>query len=290
MRREKAISKLAARHLARVTAFATIAVALGAPAAFGSLVASPHLGRVTHGQLIRPFGVNTHKSSNWSGYNQGSLEQGGKLFHAITGVWTVPTATQHTKGQAEYASDWIGIGGGCVDAGCHITDGTLIQTGTEEDVSSGGTASYSAWYELVPAPSLTIKSLKVHAGDLMYASISERIPLSNVWKIVIKDLTDNQSFTTTLPYSSTHDTAEWIEETPLIIGTGGGFAALPNLTTPAFDHGTVNGAAANLKATEEMQLVSSSGSVIADPSAPDPDNDGFNVCAWAGSCSAPGSS
>ena len=52
----------------------------------------------------------------------------------------MPTATQHTAGQAEASSDWIGIGGGCVDAGCTVTDSTLIQTGTEQDVSATGAA------------------------------------------------------------------------------------------------------------------------------------------------------
>src|SRR6266516_2034127 len=58
--------------------------------------------------------LNANQSTNWSGYNQGTIEKGGKIFHAITGDWTVPTATQHTSGQAEYSSTWIGIGGGCV--------------------------------------------------------------------------------------------------------------------------------------------------------------------------------
>ena len=53
-------------------------------------------------------------SSNWFGYNQGALEQGGTLFNSISGDWTVPTVTQH--GQDENSSDWIGIGGGCVDS------------------------------------------------------------------------------------------------------------------------------------------------------------------------------
>jgi hypothetical protein len=253
-----------------------------------SLVRATH-GITAHGAIIKPFRVDTNQSQNWSGYNQGALEQGGKLFHAITGYWTVPTATAHTKGQAEYSADWIGIGGGCVDAGCTVTDSTLIQTGTEQDVSSSGAASYSAWYELIPAPSLTITSLPVHPGNRMYASIATVASNADVWKITIKDVTTGKSYSTTVPYSSTQDTAEWIEETPLIIGTGGGFAALPNLTKPAFDKGTVNGASANLKASEEMQLVNSSGKVIADPSAPDSDKDGFNVCAWAGTCSAPSS-
>lgn len=229
-------------------------------------------------------------SNNWSGYDQGTLEQGGTLFHSVGAQWTVPTATQHTSGQAESSSDWIGIGGGCVDAGCTVTDPTLIQTGTEQDVSAGGQASYSAWWEVIPGPSLTITSMAVHDGDRMSASIAELVPDSNVWTITISDLTDGQSYSTTVPYTSTHATAEWIQETPVEIGTDAGFAAQPNLATPAFDLATVNGAPANLKPSEEMQLVDSSGNPIATPSSPDPDADGFNVCAWASTCSAPTSS
>lgn len=254
----------------------------------GSVATASH-ALASHGQLIQPFKVDTNQSNNWSGYNQGALEQGGKLFHAISGYWIVPTATAHTKGQAEYSSDWVGIGGGCVDAGCTVTDGTLIQTGTEQDVSSSGAASYSAWYELIPAPSLTITSMKIHPGNRMFASIATIASNADVWKITIKDVTTGQSFTTTVPYSSTQDTAEWIEETPLVIGTNGGLAPLPNLTKPAFDNATVNGVSAGLKASEEIQLVNSSGKVIADPSAPDSDKNGFNVCAWAGTCSPPSS-
>ena len=234
--------------------------------------------------------TNTNSSSNWFGYNQGTLEQGGKLFNSISGEWTVPTVTQHTAGQAESSSDWIGIGGGCIDAGCTVTDSTLIQTGTEQDVSSSGAASYYVWYELVPAPELQITSMAVNPGDRVQASIAEVVGDSNLWTITIKDLTSGQSYTTTVPYSSTHATAEWIEETPLLIGTNAGFAALPNLATPAFDLTTTNGAPANLKASEELDLVGSGGNVIGAPSAPDPDADGFNACTWAGTCTAPTSS
>ena len=69
-----------------------------------------------------------------------------------------------------------------------------------------------------------------------------------------------------------------------------GFAALPNLSTPAFDLATTNGASANLKPSEELALVDSNNNVIGAPSAPDPDTDGFNACTWATSCAAPGSS
>ncbi len=246
-----------------------------------------------HGQLLslvpKHLSLQTNQSNNWFGYNQGALEQGATLFHSISGDWTVPTVSQHASGQAEASSDWIGIGGGCVDSGCTVTDPTLIQTGTEQDVDSSGHPSYSAWYELVPAPSLTISSIAVSPGDHMHASIGEVVANSELWKITITDVTRGTSFSTTLPYPSTHGTAEWIEETPLEIGTNAGFASLPNLTDPAFDTGTVNGAPVKLSPSEAMQLTDSSGKVIGTPSAPDSDADGFGACAWATSCSAPGS-
>lgn len=245
-----------------------------------------------HGQrlhLVPTLSLHANQSNNWFGYNQGALEQGGKLFNSITGQWTVPTATQHTGGQAESSSDWIGIGGGCVDAGCSVTDPTLIQTGTEQDVSASGAPSYSAWWELVPAPSITITNMTVHPGDRMSASVAEVVPNSNLWTITLTDVTRNQTFTTTVPYSSTHGSAEWIEETPLLLGTSPGLASLPNLTNPDFDLGTVNGAAPKLTTPEAIDLTSSSGQIIGTPSAPDSDADGFGACTWSGTCVAPAS-
>lgn len=263
---------------------ASVLVVAAALMASGSAAAATP---VAHGQLVH-VRANTNQSSNWFGYNQGSLEQGGKLFTSITGDWTVPTVNTHTAGQDEDSSDWIGIGGGCVDAGCTVTDSTLIQTGTEQDVT-GGVASYSAWWELVPAPSISI-SMTVGPGDHMHASIAELVAGSNVWTITIQDVTRNESFTQTVPYSSTFLTAEWIEETPLILGTNAGFAALPNLTSPVFDLATVNGAPANLKSSEQMQLIDSNSNVIGTASSPDSDADGFNACTWATSCAAPSGS
>jgi hypothetical protein len=45
-----------------------------------------------------------------------------------------------------------------------------------------------------------------------------------------------------------------------------------------------------LKASEEIQLVDLNHNVIATPSAPDPDADGFNVCTYAASCGVPAGS
>ncbi|TME07401.1 MAG: hypothetical protein E6I69_08030, partial [Chloroflexi bacterium] len=111
------------------------------PLAFLALVsngtavsAKAHSVQRHHGRPIVHVGAN--KSNNWSGYNQGALEQGNKLFTSVAGTWTVPTATRHKAGEAEYSASWIGIGGGCVDATCTITDTTLMQDGTGQDIDS----------------------------------------------------------------------------------------------------------------------------------------------------------
>jgi hypothetical protein len=225
------------------------------------------------------------QSTNWFGYNQGILEKGAP-FSSIAGDWTVPTATLHS-GASDNSSTWIGIGGGCLDTACTATDATLIQAGTEQDATTGG-ASYYAWWEVIPAPSLQITTMTVGAGDRMHVSIGQLAP--EVWTITVADTSRGETFTQTVPYASTMATAEWIEETPTLIGTSPGLASLPNLSTVPFDLALVNGAPANLSAAEQIDLVDSKGSVIGTPSAPDSDRDGFNACTWATSCGAPGSS
>jgi hypothetical protein len=262
-------------------------VAVAAASGPGAAVAARRPAAVYHPLLsVARTGTSFHTStsSNWSGYNQGFLEKD-TTFSSISAQWVVPTATQHTAGQAEDSATWIGIGGGCLDTSCTATDSTLVQAGTEQDVAADGTASYSAWWELVPVPSVTA-SITVHPGDVISCDISAIVP--GVWSVVLDDLTDGQSFTETLPYPSTELTAEWVEETPVEIGTSGtGLAALPNLSTVTFSHATVNGANAGLTSAEGLQLVDSNGNPIATPSAPDGGGDSFNDCAWASTCAAP---
>lgn len=224
------------------------------------------------------------QSNNWSGYNQGALEKG-KQFTSISGTWTVPTATQHTAGQAESSATWVGIGGGCVDASCTVTDQTLIQAGTGQDVSASGKKSYYAWYELIPVPSTTV-SLPVAPGNTVSVTIKQTIP--GVWSIVIRNVSTGKSYSTTVPYVSTGGSAEWIEETPLEIGTGGaGLSAMPTLSTVHFRNATANGASAKLVPAEAMQLTDSTGKAVATPSKPNAAGTAFNDCTYARSCAAP---
>jgi hypothetical protein len=224
------------------------------------------------------------QSNNWSGYNKGLLETGSR-FTSISGQWVVPTATPAHSGEAESSSSWVGIGGGCLETSCLLTDSTLIQAGTEQDVAANGKASYYAWYELIPAPSLQTP-LAVAPGNTVSVTIAQTLP--EVWKITINNVSTGKSWSTTVPYPSTYGSAEWIEETPVTVGGGSaGFAAMPKLTTVRFDAATVNGANANLNSAEAMQLVDSKGKALATPSAPDAQHDGFNDCSYASSCPTP---
>lgn len=268
---------------AAACAFA-IALAAGAcvPAA-ASGIPDPH-GHVVH--VLKPGArANANESSNWFGYNQGMLERG-KQFHAVAGDWRVPRATQHVRGRAEASSTWIGIGGGCVDARCNVGDSTLIQTGTEQDVSRSGKASYSAWWEVIPGPAITISKFRVRPGDHMHASVAETVKNSNVWRITLRNVTRNKTFHRIVPYTSTHATAEWIQETPVIIGTDAGIADLPNLSRTTFNRARVNGRPAGLRYSERI-LLTSRNKVIGTPSAPDRQHDGFALCSWAKRCPAP---
>jgi hypothetical protein len=262
----------------------TIAIALAVPTVAGASPLDPSGGI----RPARPTGgrLNATQSGNWFGYNAGALERG-TLFNSISADWTVPAAATRSAGKAGGSATWVGIGGGCLQPGCGLSDATLIQAGTEQDVDSSGRASYSAWWELVPAPAVTIGNIGISAGDHIHVSIAEAVPNSELWMITLKDVSNGESFSTTIPYSSTHSTAEWIEETPLSFGSGGvGETSLPQLTATRFSAASLNGAPAHLSAGEAVLLVDGSGAVIGAPSSPDGSATAFTDCAWANACSA----
>jgi peptidase A4-like protein len=263
-------------------AVATLAIVAGPGARITPAAVAPHVGLISGAHA----GLNITQSNNWSGYNKSILETKSG-FTEVSGTWTVPTATQARSGQAEFSATWVGIGGGCVNPNCTVVDQTLIQAGTEQDVDSSGRASYSAWWELIPAPSTTI-SMAVSPGNRIHVDVKQTLP--ELWSIVIENLSTGALFTKTTPYTSTHATAEWILETPLLIGVGGtGLSAMPNLSSMVFDPGTLNGKNPGLLSTERIQLVSGSGQVLATPSLPDSDRDGFADCTYATSCGTNGS-
>lgn len=262
---------------------AALAAGTGLAAASSAAAAAPPAREVGLLKLHKSL-FNMTQSSNWSGYNQGVLEKH-RTFTSVAGTWTVPTASPRKAGQAEYSATWVGIGGGCLDTSCTATDATLIQAGTEQDVAANGRRSYSAWYELIPAPSTRV-SLPVAPGNRITVSIRQTIP--GVWSIVMRNLTTGRSWSKTTPYPSSLGTAEWVEETPLLIsGANSQISALPRLSPVHFTGAMADGAPAGLASAERMQLVDSGNHVLATPSNPNRAKTAFNDCTYATTCAVP---
>ncbi|HZU72036.1 MAG TPA: G1 family glutamic endopeptidase [Acidimicrobiales bacterium] len=274
--------------LVGLATFGSVAPGAGPARASAPMKAGFHApAGAVHGGVVRAAPHNLRaamaNSSNWSGYNIGYLDRG-SLFSSISADWIVPTATQRNRGQAEFSSTWIGIGGGCVDTSCSSTDATLIQLGTEQDVDASGVPSYSDWWEVIPGPSVTVNG--VEPGDHVRATLSQLAP--DVWRFSLVDFTHTAGFSGMVPYSSDETTAEWIDETPLLVGSNSGMATLPNLSRVRFFNATVNGRNALLSPAEALQLGGGGTGlpVIATPSVPVPARNGFNDCSYAATCPA----
>jgi hypothetical protein len=144
--------------------------------------------------------ADTTTSSNWAGYGAHGT---GVSFRTVQGTWRQPGMTC-ASGVKTYSSYWVGLGG------YSVTSKALEQIGTEADCSAGQ-VRLSAWYELVPAPSVPIQ-LTINPGDVMTASVTvsgQRVSVSLI------DLTRKHSFTKTVSASPIDVTsAEWIVEAP----------------------------------------------------------------------------
>ncbi|MGA2037489.1 MAG: G1 family glutamic endopeptidase [Acidimicrobiales bacterium] len=157
----------------------------------------------------------TWASSNWSGY----AETG--HFTTVSGSWTVPSvvAGHQSPSSAWYSATWLGIDG--------FTNSNLIQTGTEQDYY-GGSAHYSAWWEILPTAETRIPD-SVAPGDVMDANIVQTPTQVSVgggrfgrgrgtteyeWTITLRDVTHPWSFTTTQVYGGAGSSAEWVVEAP----------------------------------------------------------------------------
>jgi len=167
----------------------------------GAVVAAAAAARPTAGIDV---------SSNWSGYaitgvgSTANVASTAMNFSDVTATWVQPTASC-TPGQSTSAAIWVGLGGYTVGAN------SLEQTGTSADCSNTGKATYYAWYELVPATSVTLK-LKIFAGDTITSSVL--IKGTDVL-VQVKNRTRHTVFTRHLKMATPDLTsAEWIAEAP----------------------------------------------------------------------------
>jgi hypothetical protein len=105
-------------------------------------------------------------------------------------------------------SPWVGIDG----------NGTndLIQAGVTA-LGGSGTTSYEAWWETV-GPMGSAQNLppqdqfQAAPGDTINVNIWQIS--AGLWEITLNDTTSGQGFATSVSYSGTDLTAEWIVETP----------------------------------------------------------------------------
>ena len=195
-------------------------------------------------------------SLNWSGY--AVTTSATSPFSAVSGSWTVPTVTA-SRGLT-YSASWVGIDG--------FNNGSLIQTGTEQDTLFGIT-HYYAWWEILPAAETQITAFTVKPGDKMTASITKG---SSDWTITISD-SRGGNFSIGKVYSGPATSAEWIEEAPQV---GGRIATLAHYGETTFDPGTVNGGNPGLVSADGGVMIQNNVQVST-PSAPDKDFDGFNM-------------
>jgi peptidase A4-like protein len=214
----------------------SVALALGAGAAHAaSTTALRHAA-------FAPADVGSQTSSNWAGYavtDNGVAAQTGATpttFSNVSGSWTQPAAACTRGSAASYSAFWVGLGG--------FADGSqaLEQTGTEANCTTTGKASYSVWYELVPAAPVTVK-LKVAAGDSISASVGVT---GQTVSIRIANATRNTVFTKTPTMTSPSpdlSSAEWVAEAPSTCGGYSGCRPLPlaNFGTATFTSATATG-------------------------------------------------
>jgi hypothetical protein len=198
-------------------AAAVCAVALG--------TAATGAATVHHGAL-RAASAPNHKltnstSTNWSGY----AVTGGR-YTSVSASWTQPSVA--CGSQTTYSSFWVGLDGD--------TTGTVEQTGTEADCSSGK-AVYSSWYEMYPKFPKNYSDT-VAPGDHFNASVTT--DGKGNFALTIADTTRGWSHTTSARLKSAKlGSAEVIAEAP---SSSGGVLPLSNFGTVSFSGASANGA------------------------------------------------
>jgi hypothetical protein len=214
-------------------------------------------------------------SSNWAGYAVTSADPAAPaVYTSVSGDWVQPAASCTSR--STYSAFWVGLGG------YSETSEALEQIGTESDCD-GGHPNYTAWYELVPAGSVTVK-LKVYPGN----RISANVTVNGEQVIVqLKNLTRGTVFTKQLSMQAPDvSSAEWIAEAPSACGKFGDCRTLPlaDFGTVAFtnarvlsgDHGGV--ILDNSWAANAIELDSRASAVPSDVS---PDGGSFSVTWFA---------
>jgi hypothetical protein len=175
-------------------------------------------------------------------------------------TWVVPMVaygqSTDTTSSTQYSANWVGIGGFCTNQLCTRGDHTLIQLGTEQDVSASGTRNYYAWYEVLPQAETPVDptSYPVSPGDLMTASLSCQAPCAGKkqnWTLSTTDETQKRTWSKQLSYGSSLLSAEWVEGAPY----SGGILPLADFGTAQFPGSNLaNSTSPNVSSANAIQM------------------------------------
>jgi hypothetical protein len=260
-----------------------VALCAAAVAAVPTAAATATSGRLikANGQQSLPLHGGTATSLNWAGYAVTPASGG---ITAVKSTFTVPSAAALVP--PGFAATWTGIGG--------YNTSDLIQAGVSENSLPDNPLvgpQYAAWYEILPASETPIDgcvgdaACTVRPGDKMTVAISESSP--GQWAISMKNSTRGWTWAKTIPYASTHSSAEWIHEAPTLIAQ----TLLANTGTTRFGPTSTytDGTGTHTIAEGDPTLINLSPGLIneATTSPLAADGQSFNVCAYQQTCPAP---
>jgi hypothetical protein len=210
-------------------------------------------------------------SPNWSGY---AVTGEAGAVTSVSGSWIVPAATcGGSDPNYSGTSDWVGIDG--------YTSATVEQTGTDSDCAKGS-PRYYAWYEFYPDPGITITTISVKAGDVVFAAVTYS---GTEFTATITDESTQESFTASKAVArAKRNSAEWIAEDNAVNFTNFGtvFFGQDETGISGTCDATVTGKTASIGGFPRLTvhgitMADSNGTVLAVPSPLSTDGTTFSV-------------
>jgi hypothetical protein len=237
--------------------------------------AAPPSARATPGVAVQPtpqtppvpvVPVGQNTSHNWSGYAATS-----GTYTGVTGTWIVPPAGINSA--AGVGATWVGIGG--------VNSHDLIQAGTQDVAAGGGQAQFQTWIEMLPQASQQVP-VAVVPGDSVTVSIDEQAAGTGIWQISINNNTSGQTYQTTVNYTSSESSAEWIQEAP---ASSSGVLPLDFFNSVAFSAGSATQDAQTVDlaqaGAQPITMLNANAQPLAVPSAIASDGSSFSVARTA---------
>jgi hypothetical protein len=205
------------------------------------------------------------QSTNWSGW-----ADTGTGFTAASATWTEPTPNCAASPSGSLAAFWVGIDGFSSDS--VEQDGTLIEC-------EGSTAVTFSWWEMFPNNDVQIVGESVAAGDKISASVARS---GDSYTLKVTDSTHTaDSFSKTESCSDcANSSAEFIAEAPT---SSGSVTGLTDFGTWKSSNSKVSTSSKSgvisSFTTDQITMVTSSGTVESKPSDLDPAGNQFH-CTW----------